>query len=169
MIPEGEYQARAVTVDTEEYGPVWAQFGATETGTDQVAVTFEIISGPYKGERLTWFGYFTEKATERTIQALRYCGLKGDDIMLAMEQPIDQEVQITIKHDTYRGKTRAKINWINPPGGGGFKLKKSLDAEKRTELSQRLRGVLRSTPEHVAAPAPAAANGTPASDDEIPF
>jgi len=71
MIPKGTYRARA----TE------AEFGFTNTGTEQVAVLFEVVEdGEFQGERITWFGFFTDATSERTIQALRVCGWAGDDL-----------------------------------------------------------------------------------------
>lgn len=78
LIPPGYYRAVAVPVQTDD-GETYVQFGETKDGNPQVAVTFAILDGSQQGRRSTWFGYFTEKTTKRTIESLRYCGFKGDD------------------------------------------------------------------------------------------
>lgn len=147
LIPEGFYRAVAVQVDTEEYGPQWAQFGTTKNGNDQVVVVFEIIDGPCMGRRLTWFGYFTKDTTKRTLESLRYCGWKGDDLMALPNQEIDQEVQLVVKHETYEGKTHARIAWVNNPGGGGVKLANPMGESARRTFAARMREYAKQVPE----------------------
>lgn len=89
----GTYKAVAVPVDVDGMS-TYAQFGMTKGGngkapTKQVAVQFELLEGPAAGARLTWFGYFTEKTWQRTVEALRYCGFKGDDLMDASAQQLN--------------------------------------------------------------------------------
>src|SRR3954462_1979761 len=108
LIPEATYEAVGFQVDTEEWGLTYAQFGESkDKRTPQVVVNFEIVDeGEQKGRRIAWIGYFTEATTERTIQALRYCGFRGDDLAAAITQKLDQKVQIVVEHDEYQGKVR---------------------------------------------------------------
>jgi hypothetical protein len=119
IVPAGQYRAVAVpaSVDGQK---MWAQFGRSkEKLTPQVAVFFAILDdGPYRGRRLLWMGYFTENSTDRTIEALRLCGFKGDDLAALPNQDLDLEVSVTVENEEYEGKTRAKIAWVNAPGGG---------------------------------------------------
>jgi Fe-S cluster assembly iron-binding protein IscA len=101
------------------------QFGKTAKGGEQIAVLFEILEGPDAGNSVTWFGYFTEKTVDRTIEALRYCGMEGDDLSAIRELP--NKVQIVVEHETYEGKTRAKVAWVNQLGGGAIKLNNPMD------------------------------------------
>jgi hypothetical protein len=73
----GTYKARAISAD----------FGESEKGTQFIAVTFVIEfagdgDSPGTSETITWFGYCTDKTSERTIESLRYCGctFPGSDI-----------------------------------------------------------------------------------------
>ena len=65
---------------------------------------------------ITWFGYFTDAAWERTVESLRTCGWSGSDVS-NIEDLGANEVELVIEDDTYDGKTRAKVKWINKIGG----------------------------------------------------
>ncbi len=73
MLNPGKYRAR----------PIAAALGLTSKGTDQIAVTFELLDPA--GERITWYGFFTEKTTDRTLESLRHCGWKGNDLSIFVE------------------------------------------------------------------------------------
>jgi hypothetical protein len=146
LIPEGYYSAVVVPVATDE-GPQKVQFGFTKENKRQIAVCFEVIDGDYIGHKLTWFGYFTEKTTERTIQALRYCGFRGDDLMTVNEQALDQAVSITVEHAEYNGKISAKIAWVNAPGGGGFKLSAPMKKNDMRRFAAEMRMAVRGIPD----------------------
>lgn len=91
------------------------------TGTHQVYVEFVAENG----DTITWYGALTDKALEYTIKALEVCGwdpaehdgridsLNGTQILA------DNRVDIVVEPETYNGKTRLKVKWINEPGGGG--------------------------------------------------
>lgn len=137
LIPESFYRAVAVK-------PI--QFGEAKTGTKQVLVQFEIIDGPHSGRLLPWFGFFSEKAHERTLEALRLCGFKGDDLMAVLEQPMDQEVSITVEHEVYEGKSHARVAWVNAPGGGGVTLAKPMGADQFRQFAAQLKSKLAKVP-----------------------
>lgn len=132
MIQAGSYRARAV-----DY-----QFGFAETGTEQVAVTFEIVEeGEYQGSTITWFGFFTDATAERTIEALRTCGWQGDN--LGDLTGIDRnEVSLVIVHEPYNGKQIARVKWVNRPGTGRVELKRKMDAVQKAALARRLRALV---------------------------
>jgi hypothetical protein len=104
MIEPGRYDAKAIE----------AQLAQAGTGTPQVAVLFEIEDG----RTITWFGFLTEKSFPYTLKALRILGFKGGDISKVESQELG-EASITVKHDTYEGETRAKVEWVNEPGSSG--------------------------------------------------
>lgn len=139
LIPQGYYRAVAVPVHTDD-GEVWVQFGETKDGSPQVAVQFAILDGPHAGRRCTWFGFFTEKSIKRTIESLRFCGFKGDDLAKLPFQPISQEVSITVEHNEWDGKTSARVAWVNAPGGGGVKLEKPMSKDQLRLFGAKLKG-----------------------------
>lgn len=157
LIPEGYYNAVAVPVTTDD-GTMTIQFGYTKENKRQVAVCFEVLDGPHAGHRLTWFGYFTEKTTARTIQALRYCGFRGDDLAAAAAQTLDQQVSITVEHAEYNGKVSAKVAWVNAPGGGGFKLSAPMKRDDMRKFAAEMKMAVRSIPD---APGEKAVRGAP--------
>jgi hypothetical protein len=186
LIPAGAYAAVGIPVQTEQ-GAAWAQFGKSQNkGTLQVYVAFAVLDGPYAGRRLGWFGYFTDNTVERTIESLRLCGLKGDDLAAAVTGPLDQEVQLVVEHETYDGKTRAKVVWVNAPGGGAFRMANPMNTGDLRKFAASMKAKMRGKPEVAGArreapavtapPAPSEAlpqsQGeqplTP-SDEEIPF
>lgn len=146
LIPAGQYQAVAVPVRTEA-GESWAQFGETKNGNPQVVVNFEILEGEQKGRRISWFGYFTDKTTQRTVESLRYCGFTGNDLAAATYMPLDQEVQIVIDHEEYNGKWSAKVQWVNKAGGGLFKLDKPMDKRGLERFAAQMRGAVAAIPD----------------------
>ena len=130
LIAEARYRGR----------PVAAALGLTSKGREQIAVTFDFVDPA--GTRLTWYGYFTDDTTERTIEALRACGWKGDDLSVFVEgQPVpegfDQEVELVVKHETWEGKTSARIAFVN--SGGGLALKNALTLDQAQSFAQRMR------------------------------
>jgi hypothetical protein len=112
LIPEGTYTACAVAADV--------QWGHTSGGKEQIVVPFRILDGEARGRVITWFGFFTDKTWERTMQSLRYAGWTGDDVANLGDLP--NQVEIVIGHEEYDGKTRAKIQWVNQIGGGKIQL-----------------------------------------------
>lgn len=124
MLPKGIYAAVAVPTHTE-HGVLGCQFGKSQNGNPQVAVLCEILRGPQAGQRITWFGSFTDTVqksggtvADRTLESLRIFGFQGTDLDTFADQQPDNEVSITVDHETYDGKTRAKVQWVNDPNRG---------------------------------------------------
>lgn len=89
----------------------------TSKGNEQVVVKFVIIGGLGDGRTLPWYGFFSEACFDRTIQALRYCGWKGDDVS-DLSGLDANEVEIVVEHKEYNGERHASIRWVNQVGGG---------------------------------------------------
>lgn len=175
MLDAGYYRARAV-----EYA-----LGKTEKGGRQVAVRFETLDDEGRsGASITWYGYFTDKTRERTLESLQHCGWEGDDItdLSGIER---NEVQLVVEHEEYEGKVRAKVAWVNRPGGGGIAIKAPLDEAEKAEFAREVKATLlamrqgqrrapgaRSASTRAPEPPPIAEDSRYASashDDEIPF
>lgn len=136
-VPEGIYPAVAVPMDGED-GTHLVRWANTKEKNKQVLVYFEILEGDYRGQRLPWFGFFTKASYERTMQALRFMGWKGDD--LANLGDLDQEVSITVEHNTYNEKTYARVAWVNRAGGGSaMKLNDPLSESDVRAFAARFR------------------------------
>ncbi len=150
MLPEGRFKARAI-----EGG-----LGESSEGNPQVGVRFTILDEEFHGEEITWFGSFsrnkgqgTKTPFERTIESLRACGWKGDD--LSNLEGIDaNEVSLVVEHDNYNGKILAKVKWVNR--AGGLALKAPMSADKAKAFAAKMRGEV-----IAASRAVAAAQGAP--------
>ena len=163
LIPVGKWSAV----------PTGAALGETKDGKEQVGVSFDL---PDVGRSITWYGYFTEKTARRTIESLRYCGWKGDDLsdLSSIGTDPSVEVQLVIEHDTYEGVTRAKVTWVNAPGG--VAIQKPLDDGKKVALAQRMKGLVldvsKSTNAAAQRQAPRGNGAAPITghlDDDVPF
>lgn len=152
MIPEGKYKARAALMHDNETGQqVYARIGYSSGGTECVEVRFKLEGG----EEKLWKGWLTDKTIKRTMKALRHLGSKSDDLRKLGEQKLENEVEVEVKHESYKGTTDAKIDRINPLTPG----ESSVD-----ELAERVLRVLagkQSKPQDTSFDLPA--------DDELPF
>jgi hypothetical protein len=154
MIAEGKYRGR----------PVAAALGTANTGTEQIAVQFDFVEPA--GTRLTWYGFFTEAAEQRTIESLRHCGWRGNDLAVFVEgQPLpegfDQEVELVVKHETYNGTTRARIAFVN--GGGGLALKNALTADQAKSFAEKMKRRIAAFDRAAGRAAPAGPSARPAA------
>lgn len=115
-----------------------AQFGMTSKGTEQVLVNAEIIDGECAGRTVPWFGFFSEKTIDRTIESLRYFGWKGND--LANIGVLDQVVEIVVENETNNeGKVYPRVRWVNRPGGGGLTLQTQLEGGQLAAFAARMK------------------------------
>lgn len=107
MIPAGNYRAQALD----------GHLGYTLKGNEQIVIRFEIVEGPQKDQSIVWYGFFSDACFNRTIQSLRHCGWKGDDV--SDLTGIDtREVDIVVEHSEYKGKVTPTVRWVNQAGGG---------------------------------------------------
>lgn len=127
MIAAGTWKAHGVA----------AALGKTAAGKEQVGVELEILEGEAKGQRITWYGYFSDAAFDRSIESLRLLGWQGDDLS-DLTGIGTAEVLVVIEHEEYEGKTRAKAQWINGPGG--VQIKDPLDQGEAVAFAQRMKG-----------------------------
>lgn len=130
MIPEGRYKCRATEGALSE----------TNDGKPQVAVDIVITEEEcdYTGQHRTWYGSFTEKSQDRTLQSLRLLGWQGDDLSNLVGLG-DTEAWVTIAHEEdQEGNTRDRAAWIN--GSGGLQVKKLMDEGAAKAFAERMKG-----------------------------
>ena len=163
MIPPGRYLARGIR----------GELGETLGGKEQVGVLVEITEdGDFRGQTGTWYGYFTEKTTKRTLESLRYLGWSTDD--LSDLTGIDQnEVEVVVEHEAdQNGVMKCKFSWINKPGGQ-LGINKPLDAGRKAAFAAKMKGLVISMKQGGGSPsAPAgagfAAAGRPPAQQRAP-
>lgn len=170
MIQPGTYHARATV----------AEYGTTKNGTEQIGVNFVITSSPngqYDGASLVWYGYFTEKTSERTVEALNACGC---EVLSTLEGITNNEVQIVVSHEPHfeTGEPTPRIQWINKLGGIAMKRRMSehevkvfaakwqgkLDAVRKKLGTTSSPNASKPNPRPPQVPPPGASH-----DDDIPF
>lgn len=160
-------------------------------GTPFLEFYLTITAGDAKGQRARWTGYFTENATERSIQALQFCGWQGEDLSEFSDGALhgldSNDVEIVVELEDYEveyedgtkeTKTAPRVAWINRAGGFLNKAA-AMDPAAAKSFGDRMRGlVLKSkekNPQPTAKPALANASapqllqGQPAPNDGIPF
>lgn len=168
LIPEGEYVARAVS----------GEYGNTKNGSEMVAVVFEFTRGELEGHKLTWYGYFTEKTSQRTVESLRHAGCtfaSGDVTDLAGLG--DTEVRLVVEHEHDDRGARARIRWVNALASkvGSIRDENKMSAGDKRAFAARMKGLLLATgtpapraPAPRAAPPPAP-RAPVVDDSDIPF
>lgn len=167
LLAAGRYKARAVD----------GALGATKKGAPEVAVMFELSEVP--GYRLAWYGFFTEKTEEKTLEALFACGWDGENIeQLAglTENEVELVVEVEEQEDEQGRKTgnwRNRVRWVNPLGGGAqMLLGNELDDATKAQFTQAMRGRALALKQKLAqgksaAPAKAPAGAAPASTADV--
>lgn len=134
MIAEGKYRGRGVQGT--------GAMGKTENGHPQVAVEFDFLDVP--GTRMPWYGNFSETCVgeeqkpiyQITLESLYHCGwISGD---LNNLDGLDRnEVTLVVKHETYQGKTRAKIAWVNK---AGMLIKNAMPENELKSFAAKMKG-----------------------------
>lgn len=174
-IQPGTYAARATD----------AVLGYTSNGSEQVAVAFVLLDdkGQQTVTHITWYGFFTEKTTERTIQALRHCGWQGDDLSeLSTVGSADVELVIDDEPDL-QGQMRTRVRWVNALGSSAPAIKDRMGDAQRKAFAAKMRGMVVAANGGKASPRPAAparapqrqaprddaAAYAPPIDDDSPF
>lgn len=135
----------AIVAGTYNMKPVEWEVGETSKGGDQVAFSFEFVDGPYAGQRLAWYGFFSEAALPYTIKSLVAMGWDRNPASFETCKSV-VPCQVTIESYTNaEGKTVQQTR-VARVGAGLAMAKKFDDAEKKA-FSSRLASL-------IGAPAP---------------
>jgi hypothetical protein len=128
----GTYTARAVN----------AVLARTSKGNPQVAVEFMLLDEHVHGQRITWFGFFTDRTYERTIQSLRHCGWEGDDLS-ELGSVGSTDCRLDIGYEEYDGKQQLRVRWVNSLSGVVVQSPMTTDEAKlfAAEMRNRVRAV----------------------------
>lgn len=148
----GAWRAKAISAD----------FGRTAKSSEQVAVLLEFLDGPNQSQRITWYGYFTEKTADRTLESLMIAGWDGDDLYELVGLGTT-DFEAVVEEDTYEGKTRTKVQWINRMYGNTPAMKQKLNDGEKRAFAERMKGRALALKQNQPAP-PAADAG-----DDLPF
>lgn len=164
MLQPGKYQAK----------PIDAQLATAKTGTEQVGVKFELLDPYALGETVVWYGYFTDKTWQRSIESLRYCGWKGDDLSdltSIYHEDNKSTVELVIEHEVGNdGQTRARVKWVNR--GGGATVTNPMNNNEAKSFAARMKAKVATVNAAMGGAGKAAAPAKQATsriEDEIPF
>lgn len=138
-IAAGNYRGRAIKGSE--------QYGQTSNGNDQIVIDLDL---PDIGEKVSTFLVFTDKAAQYSLDRLRACGWKGDD--LSNLDGIDaNEVDVEVKYEMYQGQEKMKVQIVT--GGGAVKLKDQLDDKGKKAFAAKYRDLAKSVAAPKAVPA----------------
>jgi hypothetical protein len=129
QIPPGEYFARCTKAD----------LGFTSTGKEQAVLTFRLRD---TDADLRWFGYFSDKAIEICLKAIRTAGFTDTDLgKLPDWVPGDAapDVVLSVGHELYEGKTQVKVNWVN---SAHAQLKNAMTPEQRAAFGKKMKAAV---------------------------
>lgn len=129
------------------------EFGFAKNGTEQIAVTFQIVDedadgkrGALHGSRRVWYGFFTDNTEDRTLESLRHCGWSSDELSDianlnedACRRLLPKVVQLVIENETYNGRTIEKVRWVNSLEETRSAIKNKADESAVKSLSARMR------------------------------
>lgn len=95
---------------TFDASPVSWGITKSSTGKERAEVVLQLKNEPV---RRTWYGYFaTPENAERTLESLEFMGWDGKSLKNLKLDP-NSVVSIVIEEETYEGKIRDKVQWIN--------------------------------------------------------
>ncbi len=165
-------KARAVP-DSQEWG-------FASTGTEQVGIRIILIDGEMQGESVTWYGFLTENAEQRTLEQLEIAGWnKSSVIDLPGLGSTEFELQLEEEPDE-KGNVYLRPTFINRVG---VAMKNKMDDGQKRAMAARLAALVGARPQAgrpAQRPAPTPNRGTRlpseyadespvANDDDIPF
>jgi hypothetical protein len=141
-------------------------FGRASTGTEQIAVSFEIAEGELKGRNITWRGYFTDATQERTLESLEHCGWDGKNLTKMTGLGTRVAVIVIEDEEGQDGKTYSRVKWVNALGGG-LSVKEKLETTEIANLEERLKGLMLDRQQKRPKPQPRTRE--PGEDDDCPI
>ncbi len=128
IMPAGDYAVIAIA----------AKLGYAGTKNEQIGARLRITEGPLKNKTMLWYGSFSGAAEEFTVKAMRALGFAGNDLRDLSSMLGGQAAIAVVQHDTYQGKLRAKVAWIN---GADVQMKDEMNTDELAAFAQRMRGV----------------------------
>jgi hypothetical protein len=149
----------------------WLQLSG-ENQTPYIAIPLKVTGDDVDaGKIITWCGWLSDKALERTIDTLVKCfDFDGDlNSLYAGKQTFKGKlVSFTTKIEEYNGKQRCKVAWLNPHGYSHQvpKLDESTALTLLSGISKRAKEIAKAS--RSGEPNVPAGN-PPSVEDDVPF
>jgi hypothetical protein len=162
-IPNGTYRARAID----------SKHGTTKKGGIEIAIGFQLLDEQWAGHTITGYVYFTDNTDdERSMESLEACGWTGEGIELDPLPGLGScETELVIEIETYEGKERSKVKYINRLGA--VSTAAPLSSEQQRAFAARMRAKIAARKAknggRPAAARPATGGNTANGQDDIPF
>jgi len=134
IIP-GTYRARPIQGSPK--------VGFTKNGTEQVGVQLALLDadGVETDSTISWYGYFTDATSQRTMESLRYMGWQGDNLA-DLSTVGTKDCEIVIDWEEYQGNRSLRVKWVNATGRRTVAMNAEMDAGAAASFAQRMRGVV---------------------------
>lgn len=140
----------------------------------QVVISFELTdeADADHGVFISYFGSLSDAAIAHTVKALAACGWTGDDLSelpaLAETGALSEPVELVVDHEEYDGTWRAKVKWVNQPGGGGkIKLDRPVEGGALADYGARMKSAIRAA-RNVSGARPSPRRATPPTTQRPP-
>lgn len=157
---KGVYRARAT-------GGVLTE--SKNTKREHVFLKFAPVDDP--ADAMGWQGYFGDtidkggkSLTERTVDVLRLCGWKGDDVS-KLDGVADNEVEIVVVEDEYKGVTSLKIRFVQEVGTQAKFMPEAMPTAQAQSFANRMKARIRGEKPNYGGGFPR----EPGADDDIGF
>lgn len=140
------------------------------TGTPGVAIEFAMTDPELAGQTMDWTGWLSDAAYARTVESLRYCGWRGDNLeeLTGLDA---NEVELVVGDEEYEGKKYKRVKFVNRIGG--LALKTPLAGDKAKSFAASMRDKIRALDAakgQKAQPAPKPAAPQPSDKNfDVPF
>ena len=101
---EGEHVCRVAAADVKQ----------SQGGNDMIVVQFEVTKGDDKGARVFENYPLIDTALWKLKGLLQAIGMKADGkVQLDLDKLVGKLCIVSVKHEEYEGKTRAKVDYVN--------------------------------------------------------
>lgn len=149
--------------------------GYANTGTEQIGIRVNVIEGheELQGKEFTWYGYFTDKSEERTLQALMTAGWDGSDFVnLAGLGSTEFELQFEEQDEVDEQGQVTGAFWrptfINKIG---VAMKHQMDEGQKRSFASRMNALAKNLKGPQASGQPRVGGGRPQADsnDDLRF
>ena len=140
----GMYKARVI----KNADGAWAQYGERENGNLEIILDMNMqVEGGFLRRSVAL--YINDKTLEFTIERLRACGWKGEDIAnlegvgdneVDLEVTVETATEIKSRSPSYTGGDKNKYNIIT--GGGRFTVQNAIDPKMFAAKFAAVRGTM---------------------------
>lgn len=131
---EGTWRAKLVAKEIYKAPPKEGETAERE----YLKVGLEVTQGEHAGKTVSDSWYFTDAAYDLTVKRMRAFGWKGVDLgdlsTLGCE-----EADIVCQNDTFKGKTRLKVKFVNALGDSPDRVSAPLNAGELKSFAARMR------------------------------